>query len=434
MGRASQVNGSSRRTPQIGWVGSGLEDRKFLASWASFALAAVPGALGSVYATARLAPSLTALALAEWALLGVLMTVFGSISQLGMKPGYMQAVTDLGPAHRFGALRAGVVLQAMTGALAGLTLALALVVANRYGHWQSVALLPWLPLQCALGNVAMMFHTDLRILGQARVVATLSVVSLPLTIVCLEFVLGLGMDPLAASIATGCVSSAFFVAVLAWRSGILWQPGFDRAFLSRAVSMGLAVMAGLLAKYVADLAVSATFRWGVEAHAAGLYGFAVRTGEPLMALFIGAFQMAWGAHVYGWIAAASDGRVVANYSRRSWWLLPIGIPLGLLIAVVVRALTESPPELLGLLPFVLMILSRTLAFGLASSMGFGQTIERNYQRGMRILLLECATSATLVPGAAILCGAMAAVVVATILPWISVFLLRRHSQRVLLKP
>jgi hypothetical protein len=108
-----------------------------------------------------------------------------------------------------------------------------------------------------------------------------------------------------------------------------------------------------------------------------------------MALFIGAFQMAWGAHVYGWIAAASDGRVVADYSRRSWWLLPIGLPLGFLIAIVVHALTESPPELLELSPFVLMILSRTLAFGLASSMGFGRTIERNYQRGMRILLLEC---------------------------------------------
>jgi hypothetical protein len=146
-------------------VGLGLEDRKFLASWASFALAAVPGALGSVYATARLAPSLTPLALAEWALLGVLMTVFGSISQLGMKPGYMQAVTDLGPTHRFGALRAGVVLQAVTGTLAGSILAVALVVAHRFGYWQSVALLPWLPLQCALGNVAMMFHTDLENTG-----------------------------------------------------------------------------------------------------------------------------------------------------------------------------------------------------------------------------------------------------------------------------
>lgn len=396
-------------------------------------MAAVPGALGSVWATARLAPALGSVALAEWALLGVLMTVFGSISQLGMKPGYMQAVTDLGAAHRFGALRAGIVLQATTGTLAGLILAFALFVAHRYGHWQSVELLPWLPLQCALGNVAMMFHTDLRILGQARIVATLSVVMLPLTIACLELVLRLGMDPLAASSATGCFASALFVAVLAWRSGIFWEAGFDRAFLSRAVNMGLAVMAGLLAKYVADLSVSATFRWAVDSHAAGLYGFAVRTGEPLMALFIGAFQMAWGAHVYGWIAAATDGRVVADYSRRSWWLLPIGFPLGLLIAVVVRALTASPPELLDLLPFVLMILSRTLAFGLASSMGFGQTIERDYRRGMHILLLECGTSATLVPGAAMLGGAMTAVVIAAILPWISVALLRRHSQRVLLK-
>lgn len=409
------------------------EDRNFLASWLNFALAAVPSALGSVWATARLAPQLSSVELAEWALLGVLLTVFGSMSQLGMKPGYMQAVSDRGASHRYGALRAGVVLQAITGSIAGGALSLLLFVAHRHGLWQAVEVLPWLPVSCALGNVAMMFHTDLRILGQARVVATLSVVTLPLFMASLEVMLRIGMHPLAASWATGCVTTATFIAILAWRSGVLLESGFDHEFLRRAVNMGLAVMAGLLAKYAADLAVSSTFRWAVDARTAGLYGFAMRAGEPLMALFIGAFQMAWGAHVYGWINAASNGAIVASYSRRSWWLVPAGVSLGLLVAFVVQSMTHDAPESAALWPFVLLVLSRTLAFGLASSMGFGQTIERDYRRGMRILLLECMASLTTVPAAAMFVDTWLALVIAAILPWVSVAMLRAHSVRVLLK-
>lgn len=408
-------------------------ERVFVAVWLSFALAAAPGALGSVWATARLAPLIDPVSLAEWALLAVLLTVFGSLSQLGMKPGYMQAVADRGELQRFGALRAGVALQAMTGLAAGSVLAGILFAAHSSGYWQSIAVLPWLPVHCAIANVAMMFHTDLRILGQARVVAILSGLNLPLFILILEALIRLGMDPLAAFWATGCGTGLAFIAVLARRSGVLDRGDFDRDFLRRAIKMGLAVMFGLLAKYAADLVVSSSFRWAVDAQSAGLYGFAVRTGEPLIALFIGAFQMAWGANVYGWIGAARDGRLVAKFSRRSWWLLPIGFPLGLVVAYVVRALTDSPPNSVELLPFVLLVLSRSLAFGLASSMGFGQTMERDYRRGMRILLFECLASVALVPGAAQFVGTGAAITIAAILPWVSVALLRAHSARVLLK-
>lgn len=68
----------------------------FLGTWRAFMVAAVPAMLGSVWATGRLGASMSPIDLAEWALLIALLTVVGSISQFGIKPGYMQEVSDRG--------------------------------------------------------------------------------------------------------------------------------------------------------------------------------------------------------------------------------------------------------------------------------------------------------------------------------------------------
>lgn len=81
----------------------------FLGTWRAFAVAALPSMLGSVWATGRLGASMSSIDLAEWALLVALLTVVGSISQFGIKPGYMQEVSDRGGEHRYGALRAALV-------------------------------------------------------------------------------------------------------------------------------------------------------------------------------------------------------------------------------------------------------------------------------------------------------------------------------------
>ncbi|MFZ9904711.1 MAG: hypothetical protein ACO3GE_04845, partial [Steroidobacteraceae bacterium] len=60
--------------------------QEFMGTWRAFAVAAVPSMLGSVWATARLGSSMSALDLVEWALLVALLTVVGSISQFGIKP------------------------------------------------------------------------------------------------------------------------------------------------------------------------------------------------------------------------------------------------------------------------------------------------------------------------------------------------------------
>jgi hypothetical protein len=240
--------------------------------------------------------------------------------------------------------------------------------------------------------------------------------------------LWLGSDPLAAFFATQCALSLLVAALLAVRSGVLQTNEVDSRFLRRALVMGLPVMGGLLAKYVADFAVSGTFRWGVDEVSAGGYGLAVRVTEPLMMLYIGSFQMAWGAHVYGWIKESPSGGLVAQHSARSWWLAGLGVPLGFFVAwIIIAATGPSPDSSIGWW-FITMMVSRTIAFGMASAMGFGQTLQRNYRMGMRYALIEMFLSVTLLPVTAVFAGAETAAVVAAVIPWLTVWRLRAMSR------
>ena len=402
--------------------------RDFLGTWRAFAVAAVPSMLGSVWATGRLGTSMSSIDLAEWALLVALLTVVGSISQFGIKPGYMQEVSDRGGEHRHAALRAALLTVGVSGVVAGTIVAGLLYALSAYGHWHNVAVLPWLPLYGLLANLGMMFHTDLRILGGAKVLAMIAMATFPLFVALLELMLWLGSDPLAAFFATQCALSLLVAALLAVRSGVLQARGVDSRFLRRALVMGLPVMGGLLAKYVADFAVSGTFRWGVDEVSAGGYGLAVRVTEPLMMLYIGSFQMAWGAHVYGWIKESPSGGLVAQHSARSWWLAGLGVPLGFFVAwIIIAATGPSPDSSIGWW-FITMMVSRTIAFGMASAMGFGQTLQRNYRMGMRYALIEMFLSVTLLPVTAVFAGAETAAVVAAVIPWLTVWRLRAMSR------
>jgi len=406
-------------------------DRDFRASWLAFAVAALPGVAGSAWATLRLAPGLEAVDLVEWVLLGAILTVLGSLSQLGLKPGYMQEVTDRGAAARHPALRAAALALAGTGALAGLIAAAGLALLAEFGLWRNVEVLWWLPLGSLLGNLAMIFHTDLRILGQPRLIATLSIIGLPALILTLEAALRVGLSPLAALWAATCLVNLIFVATLAYRSGVFTHRGIDRKFLTHAVTMGVPVMGGLLAKYVADLAIAATFRWWADAEVAKLYGLAMRAIEPFFALVIGAFQMAWGAHVYSWLREAGDGNMAAARAREAMKLGVWGLPLGLATGLAMLLLAGEGGEVGHALPFLMMALSRALAFGMASPMGFGQTMRRDYRQGMRITVLEMLLTLSALPLCAAALGSFAALASAALLPWISVALLHRYSRSVL---
>lgn len=408
---------------------SRVRTREFLITWQTFAIAAIPGMAGSVWATLRLTPRMNAVDLAEWVFLASLLTVVLSISQFGIKPGYMQEVSDRGKDARYAALRVSLLMTGTTGFVAGSVVAAALFFLRYLGHWQNSAVLLWLPLFGLLANLGMMLHTDLRALGGARVLAVIAAVTFPLFAALLEFTLLAGINPLAAFFAAQCATSIITIGYLGHRAEVMRHAGVDLRFLRRALLIGLPVMGGLLAKYVADLTVSATFRWSADATVAGSFGLAVRATEPLMSLFIGAFQMAWGATIYQWIKQSADGAIVQRFSARSWWMTVTGIPLGILVAApIIFYVKDTTVTMLDCM-FVGMMISRLLAFGMASSMGFGQTLQRNYRVGMRLLLTEMLVSITVLPLLAI-ASTPWAILAAAALPWWFVMQLRAHSNRV----
>jgi hypothetical protein len=106
-----------------------------------------------------------------------------------------------------------------------------------------------------------------------------------------------------------------------------------------------------------------------------------------------------------------------------------GIPLGILIAApIIFYVKDTTVTMLDCM-FVGMMISRLLAFGMASSMGFGQTLQRNYRVGMRLLLTEMLVSITVLPLLAI-ASTPWAILAAAALPWWFVMQLRAHSNRV----
>ncbi|MFM8846078.1 MAG: hypothetical protein ACKOGN_09295 [Gammaproteobacteria bacterium] len=406
-----------------------MRTREFLITWQTFAVAAIPGMAGSVWATLRLTPIMEGVDLAEWVLLASLLTVVLSISQFGIKPGYMQEVADRGKEARYAALRVSLLLMGTTGFLAGSAVAIALFFLWRLDYWHNIAVLVWLPIYGMFANLGMMLHTDLRALGGARVLAVVAGVTFPLFAVLMELTLRADINPLAAFFAAQCTTSLITIGYLGHRAGVMQHAGLDKQFLRRALLIGLPVMGGLLAKYVADLTVSATFRWSADATVAGSFGLAVRATEPLMSLFIGAFQMAWGATIYQWIKQSADGAIVRRYSAHSWWLVVAGIPLGIVIAAPILFYAKANGVTTLDCLFVGMMISRLLAFGMASTMGFGQTLQRNYQVGMRLLLAEMVVSISALPLLAI-ASTPWAIVAAAVIPWWFVMRLRSHSNRV----
>tara|TARA_E500000178_G_scaffold251982_1_gene248581 strand:- start:224 stop:475 length:252 start_codon:yes stop_codon:yes gene_type:complete len=80
-----------------------------------------------------------------------------------------------------------------------------------------------------------------------------------------------------------------------------------------------------------------------------------------------------------------------------------------------------------------MLISRIISFGISSSMGFGQTIQRSYKQGLKINVDELILTLILVPVSAVYFGVSTAIVLCGVLPWVSVFRIRNYSKKILLK-
>ena len=80
-----------------------------------------------------------------------------------------------------------------------------------------------------------------------------------------------------------------------------------------------------------------------------------------------------------------------------------------------------------------LINNLVISFGISSSMGFGQTMQRSYKQGLKINVNELLLTLILVPVSAVYFGVSTAMVLCGVLPWVSVFRIRNYSKKVLLR-
>ena len=95
------------------------ERKAFLDTWKFFAIAALPGFLSNFWVILRSPSFLNTQDFIEWAVLTSSVVLLCCLSQLGIKPGYMQEVTDKGVNNRYSALSSSVCVLSVTGGLAG---------------------------------------------------------------------------------------------------------------------------------------------------------------------------------------------------------------------------------------------------------------------------------------------------------------------------
>ena len=84
-----------------------------------------------------------------------------------------------------------------------------------------------------------------------------------------------------------------------------------------------------------------------------------------------------------------------------------------------------------LLPFVVMTLSRVIAFGVLTTVGYGQTIQRSYVNGFKVNFTELVITIILVPLSLSYIHWSVCLLICGVLPWTSVLRVYLHSKSVL---
>ena len=265
-----------------------------LKDWGFFALAAAAGVIESLLGLSLVASELSSLAYAEWAVLTAAMVVVGAASQWGLKTGYMQMVVDEPRRSRQRqSLRAGMIFLTVTGAVAGVLVALSLALMAAFKQWESTDVLWLLPALMALGNAQMLLVTDLRIRRKLGWLSWLTAVRVPFYAVVILGLQMLGLEGLFLVLSASLVISAWMFAMLALVVKPGWQATLRWHFLPAALRLGTPIMLGLVAKYCADATVHMGIRWLGSETLAGDWGRYQRILEAMNALYFGALMMAW---------------------------------------------------------------------------------------------------------------------------------------------
>ena len=139
--------------------------------------------------------------------------------------------------------------------------------------------------------------------------------------------------------------------------------------------------------------------------------------------------MAWGSHVYGWIKNS-----IHNLPNLSTWaskILLYGFLLGNAVAILMWLFLFRDLSFIHLLPFVVMTLSRVIAFGVLTTVGYGQTIKRSYLNGFKINFTELVITIIFVPLSLAYAHWSVCLLICGVLPWTSVLRVYSHSRAVI---
>ena len=403
--------------------------KAFLETWKFFAIAALPGFLSNFWVILRSPSFLNTQDFIEWAVLTSSVVLLCCVSQLGIKPGYMQEVTDKGVANRYSALTSSVCVLSVTGLLAGLSLACLFKSLNYFQLWINTNVLFSLPIFCLTTNLYVIFQTDMRIRQKAQELAKLSIIQTMLSLIIFEAMLATGFDFLlsvflSSGISNGIICLLLFLSI---KIPIKWNT--DSIFLKKALKIGSFFLFSLLCRYASDSIVFSSFKWIPSETIGGYLGVSMKLCEPISILYVSAIQMAWGSHVYGWIKNS-----IHDLPNLSIWIsriLLFGFLLGNAVAILMWFFLFRDLSFIHLLPFVVMTLSRIIAFGVLTTVGYGQTIKRSYINGFKVNFTELVITILLVPLSLAYIHWSVCLLICGVLPWTSVLRVYLHSRAII---
>jgi len=395
-----------------------------LKDWGFFALAAAAGVIESLLGLSLVASELSSLAYAEWAVLTAAMVVVGAASQWGLKTGYMQMVVDEPRRSRQRqSLRAGMIFLTVTGAVAGVLVALSLALMAAFKQWESTDVLWLLPALMALGNAQMLLVTDLRIRRKLGWLSWLTAVRVPFYAVVILGLQTLGLEGLFLVLSASLMISAWMFAMLALVVKPGWQATLRWHFLPAALRLGTPIMLGLVAKYCADATVHMGIRWLGSETLAGDWGRYQRILEAMNALYFGALMMAWSPNAILMAGGRSPNEVqqLQQAAHKALLLCLLGLPLSLVWSMGMQASLSGLETSEQLGPWVFAaVLARMAAFSALSMANYGMVVIRQYGLSLKFYLWELALTLVTVLSSLAMSYERLALVFIGGLPWLVV--------------
>ena len=300
---------------------------------------------------------------------------------------------------------------------------------NYFQLWTNTNVLFSLPIFCLTTNLYVIFQTDMRIRQKAQELAKLSIIQTMLSLIIFEAMLATGFDFLLSVFLSSGISNGIICILLFFsiRMPIKWNT--DLIFLKKALKIGSFFLFSLLCRYASDSIVFSSFKWIASETIGGYLGVSIKLCEPISILYVSAIQMAWGSHVYGWIKNS-----IHDLPNLSIWIsriLLFGFLLGNAVAILMWFFLFRDLSFIHLLPFVVMTLSRIIAFGVLTTVGYGQTIKRSYINGFKVNFTELVITIVLVPLSLAYIHWSVCLLICGVLPWTSVLRVYLHSRAII---